>query len=69
LAGESTADKIDCNSVSGQSVGVESADIFIAGNLGPVLRQHAPAEWINLAEGRGDESTSALKTQAEAANT
>ena len=68
LTGEAATDDVDFNSVSGQSVGCESADVVIAGHLGPVFRQHAPAEWINLAEGDRLKTARALKAKAETAN-
>jgi hypothetical protein len=68
LARESADDDIDFNSGSGQSVGCESADVFIAGNLRPMLSQHALAKFVDFAERYGLKSARALQAQIKAAN-
>lgn len=69
LAREPPRDDIDGNSVSGQSVGSELADIFIARHLWPVFRQDTAGEFFNLAECDRLEPASALKAQRKSANT
>jgi hypothetical protein len=68
LAREPAADDIDGNSVSGQSVGCEFSDIFVLPHVGPVLRQDAAAEGIDLAKCDGFEAASALQAKVEAAD-
>jgi hypothetical protein len=67
LAREPACDDIDGNSVSLKSGSVEGSDIFVALHFRPMLRQHAPAEWIDLAEGHGFKPTCPLKAKGEAA--
>jgi hypothetical protein len=68
LTGEAPADDINGNSVSLQSIGGEGSNIVIARNIRPMLRQHAPAERVNLAERDGLESACAFKPKREAAD-
>lgn len=68
LAGEPSADDIHGNSICGQSLCGEGSDIVIAGHIGPVFRQHAPAEGFDLAESDGLEAASALQAEREAAD-
>jgi hypothetical protein len=68
LAGEPATNDVDANSVSGQSVSVEAADVVIAGNLRPMPGQHALAKFVDFAERYGLKSARALKAQVEAAN-
>jgi hypothetical protein len=44
LAREPAADEVG----SGQVIGVHLADVAPAGHVGPVLRQHPPAERVDL---------------------
>lgn len=69
LAREAPADDIDSNSVSVQSVGCECSDIVVLPHMGPVLRQDAAAERIDLAERDRLEAARALKAQVETADT
>jgi hypothetical protein len=57
---------VDCNSVSGQSVSVEGADVFIAGNLGPVFLENATRVFFDLAERHGFKSARAFQAEGEA---
>lgn len=66
LAGEAAAN--DVNSSCGKSVGCERSDVIVNRDSRPMLRQHAPAEWINLAERDRLETASALEAKAEPAN-
>jgi hypothetical protein len=68
LTGKSAADRIDSNSVSGQSVGCEFSDVVIDRHSGPVFRQHLAAIRFDLAERDGLETASALEAQAKATN-
>nr|WP_052757334.1 hypothetical protein [Sphingobium chungbukense] len=68
LAGEASADDIDGNSVSGQSVGCEFSNVMIARHLRPVFRQHAAGKFFDLAKGDRLETASALKAKAETAD-
>lgn len=68
LAGETACDDINGNSVCTQSVTGQLPYIRVNGNIGPVLRQHLPGECLDLAEGDGPETASALQAKAEAAN-
>jgi hypothetical protein len=67
LAWKAAADDIDGNSIGSKSAGGKGSDVVIAWHLGPVFRQHAPAEWIDLAKGDRLE-TGPLKPKAEPAN-
>lgn len=69
LAREASADDINGNSVSLQSVGCESSDIVVLPHIGPALRQHAAAERIDLAERHCFKAARALKTQVKSADT
>jgi hypothetical protein len=61
LAGKPAADDIDMpDLLSGKR-----AHVFMARHFRPVPRQHAPAEWIDLAKGDRLESARALKAQVE----
>ena len=68
LAGEAAADDIDGNSIGSKSFAGEGPDIVIARHLRPMLRQHAPAEGFDLAEGDRLEAARPLQPQAEAAD-
>jgi len=68
LAGESAADVVDGDSVSGKSVGCEGSDVVIAGNLRPMLRQHAPAIGIDFAKRDRAERAGALEPERKAAD-
>jgi hypothetical protein len=60
LAGEAAADDVNGNSICGETFGGEFSDIGIAGHPGPVLRQDAPGEWVDFAEGDGSEAAGPL---------
>jgi hypothetical protein len=64
LAGEASANNINWSDIFAPEFG----DIFKARNRWPVLRQHTPAEWVDLAEGHGFEAARALQAKAETAN-
>lgn len=68
LARKPTAYDINGNSVSSKSVGCEFSDVTIARHLGPVFRQYAAREFLNLAEGDRLKSARALKTERETAD-
>jgi hypothetical protein len=68
LAGEAAADCVNGNSIAGQSLGGKLSHVMIAGNLRPMLRQHAPAERVNLAERDSLKSARALQSKIEAAD-
>jgi hypothetical protein len=68
LTGESPADRIDGNSIGSKPLGGKGSDVIVAGDLGPMLRQHAPTEGFDLAKGDGLESARPFQAQAEAAN-
>jgi hypothetical protein len=68
LTGETATDNVNGNSVCSESLGGEFPDIFIARHLGPVFRQHPPAEWVDLAEGNGLETARTLQAKVEPAN-
>jgi hypothetical protein len=62
LAGEAAADDINGSDL----LSAERANVVKAWNSRPVFRQHAPAEWIDLAERDGLEPARALQAQVEA---
>lgn len=64
LAGEASANNVNWSDIFAP----ELRYVFELADVRPVFRQHAPAEWVNLAEGDGFESARALKAKAEAAN-
>lgn len=67
LAGESPADGVDPGDPeSSKSGSVEGSHVVMDGHLGPMLRQHAPAPGVDLAEGDGLEPR-ALESEREAA--
>lgn len=68
LAGEPSADDIDGNSVSGQSVGCEFSNVMVAGDLGPVLLEDAARELLDLAEGDGLKPASPFEAQTKASD-
>jgi len=68
LAGKAATDDVGHNSICRQPFGRERAHIFIAGSVRPVLGQHTPAKWIDLAKGDGLEAARAFQSQAETAN-
>ena len=61
LARVSAANNVNCPDIFAPEFG----DIFKATDVGPVLRQHTPAEWVDLAERHGDEASRALQAEAE----
>ena len=63
LAWEPSAYDINGNSIASKSVGCEFSDITIARHLGPMFRQYAAREFLNLAEGDRLKPARALKTQ------
>lgn len=65
LAGESATDGIDGNSIGSKSVTGQRPNIIIAGDIGPVLRQHTAREFFDLAEGDRLKAASAFKPKAE----
>jgi len=67
LTGKASSDDIDGNSIGSKSCCCELADIFILGHLGPVFRQHAAAERIDLAKGYGFETAGSLEAEIEPA--
>jgi hypothetical protein len=68
LTREAANDAIDGNSICSETFSGKLFDIFIAGNLGPVLLEHASAERIDLAERDGLETARPLQTKVEAAD-
>jgi hypothetical protein len=67
LAREPTADDIDGNSVSAKSVGCKGSDILVPFDVRPVLREDAPAKWINLALRHGFEPARSFQAKLESA--
>jgi hypothetical protein len=67
LAGEASADRVNGNSVCLEPIGSEFADVIVTGHSRPV-RQHLPAEGVDLAEGDGLKSARPLQTEIEAAD-
>jgi hypothetical protein len=67
LARESPADDIHGNSVCSEPVCGEGSDIFVTGDMGPMLLQDGAAEGFDLAKGNGGEAC-ALKAEGEAAD-
>ena len=65
LAGEAAADDIGNNSVCAKARGVEGFDVIANRYSRPMLRQHAAAVWVDLAECDSLKSASALKPEAE----
>jgi hypothetical protein len=68
LAGKAAADTINGNSVCREPFGGEFSHVMIAGNLRPMLSQHALAERIDLAEGDGFEPTRTLEAKRKPAD-
>lgn len=68
LAGKPSADDVNGNSIGSKSFCGEGSDVIVARDLGPVFRQHAAAEWFDLAERDGLEAACALKAEREAAD-
>lgn len=68
LAGESSADDIDGNSIGSKSVMGERPYIVIAGDRRPVFRQHAAGKFFDLAKGDRLETARALQAETEAAD-
>lgn len=66
LARESAADEIDASEPS-QSICIEAADVFEAGDLGPVLSEHGSAVGIDLAECNGSHAC-AFEAETESAD-
>ncbi len=64
LTGEAATDDIDGADLFAR----EGSHVMVAGNLRPMFRQHAPAEWIDLAKGDGLESARSLKPKVEPAD-
>jgi hypothetical protein len=63
LAGEASANNINWSDIFAPELGY----VFELPEVGPVFRQHAPAEWVDLAEGDGFEAARALQAKAETA--
>jgi hypothetical protein len=68
LARKAGGDDIDTDAVSLKALGCELAHVVIAGHLGPMLRQHAPAEGFDLAEGDCLETARPLQPERKAAD-
>jgi hypothetical protein len=68
LAGESTTDDVNGNSISGKSVGCEFADVFIYRHLWPVLGQYFAGEGFDLAKCDCLAEAGTFQTKAETAN-
>jgi len=68
LAGEAAAYDIGPRPGFGQPIGVERANVVMDRNLWPMLRQHPPAEWIDLAERHGLETARPLQAEGKAAD-
>ena len=66
---ETSADDIDGNSVSGQSVGCESYNVFINWNLRPVFLENGAGVRLDFAEGDGFKAACSLKAKAKSAYT
>lgn len=64
LAGEASANNINWSDIFAPELGY----VFKLADVGPVFRQHAPAERVDFAERHGLKSTRALQAEAEAAN-
>jgi len=67
LAGEPSAEHVGNNSVCTKSLCGELTDVIVDRNSGPMLRQHAPAERIDLAERDRFETPGPFEAQAETA--
>lgn len=65
LAWETARDDINGNSVSCQNVACEFGNVFIYRNSGPVLRQNAAGERLNLAERYGFKTARSFKAKAK----
>lgn len=68
LAREAAAYGIDGNSIGSKPLAGEFSNVMVAGNLRPVLRQHAAAKGIDLAERDGLEPARPLQPEREAAD-
>jgi hypothetical protein len=66
LAGKATTDEVDSTEPT-QSICVNCADVFEAGDVGPVLSEHGATELVSLAEGDGAHSCS-FESEAETAD-
>jgi hypothetical protein len=67
LTGKSADDAIDFNPVALEFGSGEFSHVMVAGNLRPMLSQHALAERIDLAERDGLEPARPLQAKVEAA--
>jgi hypothetical protein len=67
LAGKTAGDEIDGNSIGSKALRGERSDVRKDWRIRPMVREHAPAEVVGLAERDGSHSGS-LKPEAEAAN-
>jgi hypothetical protein len=68
LAGKSAADDINPNSICGEAICCESADIVINWNLWPMFRQHTAGEFFNFAKGDSFAQTRPFKAKRKATN-
>jgi hypothetical protein len=58
---------------SGDDIGlswlkIAGGDVAVAGNVGPMLREHLAAEWVNLDKGRRLKAARRLETPGEPTN-
>lgn len=68
LARESSADCINGNSICAQLFGSERPDVVILGNLGPMLGEHAAAEWIDFAKCPRPETARSFETERKSSD-
>jgi hypothetical protein len=68
LAGESSADGVNGNSICPESFNRECFDIFINRNLRPVLVQHGTAKRFDFAKGNGLKTASSFKPKRKPTN-
>jgi hypothetical protein len=68
LAGESSADDINGNSICLKAIGRELSNVGITWDVRPVPGEYGSAEWLPFAKGDGAEAGS-LKAEAKPANT
>jgi hypothetical protein len=68
LTREACGDDAGVNPIGSEPCGGEGSHVIVAGNLRPMFRQHALAEWIDLAERDGLEPARALQAKVKPAN-
>jgi hypothetical protein len=65
LAGESSADNVNGNSIGSKSLCGKFAHVSVAWDAGPMLCKHSPGEVFNFTEGDGFESACSFEAKAK----